>query len=1271
MGHEEIHRKLPFRLVLFFFLVSLFSVAGAMGAAEDYLHFRRISPEDGLPAEQVLCSFQDSRGFLWFGTSDGLVRYDSHEFRVFRPDPKDPHSLGNGNVSDIEEDAQGNLWIATQGGLDLWHRDTERFSHFRYDPANPNSLSEDRISSILLDPDGSLWVGTWGAGLNHFDPRHGKCERFLPTSNRRDHPSVSSIHCLHRDRKGHIWIGTGNEGLYQMDPQAGSIRGYQHDSGDTQSLSHNHVSAIAEDSDGYLWVGTNDGVSRLDPERRSFERFFPDGKDPASLPSRIVDAVLVDSENKVWIGTDGGGLSRYLPTTRNFVHYRHAKYAGHTLASDVVRSIFQDRAGDYWVGHFPDGLSYANRLNTPFQIFRSLPQEKNTLSDEHIMSFLEDPAGDLWVGTDNGGLNHRQKNSGQWTSYRPDPGNPQSLGGKSVLTLLCDHDNRIWVGTWGGGLNRLESMTGSFRRYLPDPNKKDSLSSLNVWRLLEDNQHRLWVATSGGGLDCYLPDQDRFIHHRYDSHDPRSLNSDYVSSLLLSRNGTLWVGTTNGLARWAPEKQSWDRFQSQPGKPGTLSNNDVIDLIEDREGILWVTTGGGGLNRLDPNTSGFENFRVADGLPSDVLRGILQDEQGMLWIASNQGLARLDPHTHKIRIFDEDDGLPGKQFTSNGRLRLRSGSLVFGTTQGFVLFDPKALQANPQVPPVVLTDFEILNRPILPGSPDSLLQKSITEVRRLEIPMRFSVISFKFSALNYRSSKHNQYLFQLEGFDENWRRPGSERRASYTNLDPGSYLFRVMAGNRDGIWNETGVQLEIVIIPPWWRTRWFLGAVILILLAGAGMTGWIISTIRHRIRWREENRERLMAQERERATAEIAETDRKYRELVENANSIILRWTREGRILFLNEFGQLFFGFRADEICGRQVIGTIVPETESGGRNLQALMNQICADPKSHQQIVNENICQDGKRVWITWTNKLVLDPQGQVVEILSIGTDITARKQIEEELRETQTNLERRVAHRTAELAVAKDRAEAADRLKSAFLATMSHELRTPLNSIIGFTGILLQGLAGPLNPEQHKQLEMVQGSGRHLLALINDVLDISKIEAGQLEVASEGFDLRASITKMVGIVSPLAEKKNLALRMELAPEIRTIKSDRRRIEQVLLNLLNNAIKFTERGEVVLQAERIPEKDSSSPSTVLISIIDTGIGIKSEDLHKLFQPFRQVSNGLSRNHEGTGLGLAICRRLLDLMGGEIRVESEWGKGSRFYVTLPQGFSDDESNLPE
>ncbi|MBU1454888.1 MAG: PAS domain S-box protein [Proteobacteria bacterium] len=517
----------------------------------------------------------------------------------------------------------------------------------------------------------------------------------------------------------------------------------------------------------------------------------------------------------------------------------------------------------------------------------------------------------------------------------------------------------------------------------------------------------------------------------------------------------------------------------------------------------------------------------------------------------------------------------------------------------------------------------------------------------------------------------------------------------------------------------------------------------------------------------------------------LRKSEREYRELVMLANSIILRWSPEGQVTFLNEFGQRFFGYSAKEIIGQNLIGTLVSESESDGRDLRTLLKEISGDPVKFERNINENIRRNGERVWIDWTNKIVLDEQGGIKEILSIGSDITVRRHAEQqvhklndELQRHMDTLEQHVAERTAELAAmneeqrailesastgivllrdriivrcnckleeiagyapgeligkstriwypdeetfvtngkivyshmakgetyrqeqqmarkdgslfwvrlslcafdknapfkgavgiiediterreaaeklrkALEAAQAADRIKSAFLATMSHELRTPLNSIIGFTGIMLQGLAGPLNAEQQKQMTMVQNSSRHLLSLINDVLDISKIEAGQLVLTCTSFDLHTSIEKMTKLVSPLAEKKGIELQIDLPDTLAMIATDQRRLEQVILNLLNNAIKFTERGHVDISYRK-------ENNYYLLSFSDTGIGIHGEDLPDLFQPFHQIDTGLARKREGTGLGLSISKKILDIMGGSIEVESQWGQGSTFTIRLPQ-----------
>jgi len=386
--------------------------------------------------------------------------------------------------------------------------------------------------------------------------------------------------------------------------------------------------------------------------------------------------------------------------------------------------------------------------------------------------------------------------------------------------------------------------------------------------------------------------------------------------------------------------------------------------------------------------------------------------------------------------------------------------------------------------------------------------------------------------------------------------------------------------------------------------------------------------------------EKLSSEIKERMIIEkiLIQSEAKYRDLVENANSMILRWTKTGSITFINKYAQSFFGYSEEEIIGKNITGTIVPEIESTGRSISSLVNNIFAKPEAYELSENENIKKNGSRVWVSWTNRPITNEQGEVVEILSVGNDITGRKLAEDLLKLT-----------LEELREAKEKAESADRLKSIFLATMSHELRTPLNSIIGFTGILLQGLAGELNDEQKKQLGMVQKSASHLLALINDVLDLSKIEAGQLTIQLKPFDLINAINKTISIITPLALKKGLSIKTEFDKEPCIFTGDDRRIEQILINLLNNSIKFTEKGGITV----ICRTDSDN---IIMAVKDTGIGISADDKKMLFKPFHQLDSSTIKKYEGTGLGLSIVKKLAEMMNGEISVESEIGKGSTFSV---------------
>jgi signal transduction histidine kinase/streptogramin lyase/ActR/RegA family two-component response regulator len=433
-----------------------------------------------------------------------------------------------------------------------------------------------------------------------------------------------------------------------------------------------------------------------------------------------------------------------------------------------------------------------------------------------------------------------------------------------VITLLGDGGGGLWLGTWGGGANHLDPKTGKFRRYSPRAGVADSLSNIHVWRIIRDSSGQLWFATFAGGLNRYLPAKDAFERFGPIENDATSLNHERIWSLLVSKNGTFWVGTHGGLARYLPSSNSWQQYRAGTAA-NSLTDNCILELMEDREGMLWLGTYDGGLNRFNPGTGEFKAFTVKDGLPSNLVCGVLEDDSGNLWISSFNGLCRLDPKTGKTRVYDERDGLPTRQFTRGTKLRKSTGELLFGSVDGLVSFFPERIEPDRSSLHVVLTHFEAFNKEQRPGAADSPLKTSITQTRVLDIPSRLSAISFQFASLGFRSAESIKYEYMLEGFDQTWQRAGRDRRATYTNLSPGTYRLRIRAANREDLWFTNGEGMELIVRPAWWQNSLVRAMGLFVLLVGAVLVGWIISGKRSQARVRAAEQARLLAAEREKA----------------------------------------------------------------------------------------------------------------------------------------------------------------------------------------------------------------------------------------------------------------------------------------------------------------------------------------------------------------------------------------------------------------------
>jgi signal transduction histidine kinase/ligand-binding sensor domain-containing protein/CheY-like chemotaxis protein/HPt (histidine-containing phosphotransfer) domain-containing protein len=1077
-------------------VVVLAALLGATAAfssppAGSSMRFETLSLEAGLSQATIQAIVQDRQGFLWFATQEGLNRYDGYTFTVFRRDPDDASSLPNDWIWTLHEDPSGFLWIGTNGGgLSRYDPETDRFTHFRARDTYPDGSHANHVRALHVSPSGTVWVGT-DSGLGTLDPEGAGFTPY-PVPDPPDGSKADRVRSIHESRDGLLWVGTDGNGLLRIDPESGEARRYLHDPDDPTTLGSNRVRCILEERHGGLWIGLYDaGIDRTDRRAESFTHVRHDPDDPTSLPHDRVRAILEDSNGDLWIATDGG-LGRRNAETGRFARFRHSAIDPSSLADDRVLSLLQDRGGVIWIGTY-GGLSKWNPLSSAFSLYRDDERTPGRLNGNVVSAFAEDPDGSLWVATYGGGLNRLDVTRGAFELHAHDPDRPGTVSDSRVMSLLVDSTGTLWVGTLTQGLDRFDRERGTFVNHRHDPGDPHSLSANGITAIFEDSAGEIWVGTYRGGLNRLDRASGGFARYAHDPDDPRSLSDDRVLTIYEDRDRVLWIGTEGGgINRYDRRTGSFTSFRNDPDYPESLSSDTAWAIHEDDRRVMWIGTQSGGLNRWDPvnrdaGRGVFKRYTQSDGLASMTVYGILGDDQGNLWLSSNHGLSRFDPRADGFRHFDTSHGLQSHEFNFGAYFRGGDGRLYFGGVNGFNAFHPSQVVDNPHVPPVVLTGFQ--------RADDDAEAVRISGVDAIELTHRDYFVSFEFAALDYAAPERNRYMYRLEGFDEDWIDIGTSRRATYTNLTPGSYTFRVRASNNDDVWNEAGASLGVRVYPPPWKTWWAYS------LFSLGILGLGAAYVR-------------------------------------------------------------------------------------------------------------------------------------------------SQKRRLEREAESTRA-------------------AEAASRAKSEFLSTMSHEIRTPMNGLLGTTELLLHA---ELPASQHRLAEAAHRSASGLLDIFNDVLDYSAIESGKLKLDEVELNLRDVLHGILDLHAEQAAAKSVDLLLYLPDALPlTLRGDPVRMRQILSNLVGNAVKFTERGEVTVRVMSA-DKDRSAVD-LRFEIQDTGVGIAPGHLDDIFNAFSQADSSMTREFGGTGLGLAICKKLVEMLGGEIGVESEPGVGSTFWFTCRLNRGDVEASV--
>jgi len=783
------------------------------------LRFNPISVGDGLSHSTVYSMWQDQQGFMWIGTQDGLNKYDGYGFTIYRYDPLDSTSLASSNISSLTQTTDGMIWIGSWGaGLVEFDPYREVSRAYRHDPNDPASLSNNRAQVVFTDRNGTIWVGTAGGGLNRFQRDSGTFVRYLHDPADSLSLSHNRIWSIDEDPAGNLWIGT-DDGLNRFDPQTETFQTFKHDPAQPQSLSHSRIRTLKVVSETEIWVGTQAGLNRFNPLSGIATHYRHQPDDPNSLSGDVITALYPHhASGTVWVGTTNNGLNRLDPQTGRVSRYQNDPRDPHSLSHNNVRAIYEDRAGMFWVATRRGGVNTFRLVPERFQTWQHDPLNPNSLSDDIIWSIYEDREGILWIGTGDGGLNRWDRKHQQFTHYQHDPADPTTLNQNDVRAIFEDRFGALWIGTDDGGLNRLDRQRGTFTHYEPNPDQPGSLSNKDVTCIYEDQFGLLWIGTDGGGLNRWDRATNTFIHYRHDPRNPHSLSDDLVWLIYETMSGDLWIGTGDGLNRLDRETDTFEVFHQRQETPQPsplyLINDNIRAMYEAPDGVLWIGTSGGGLHQWDRTRQKTQYYTTNDGLPSNVINSILPDENGNLWLSTNQGLSQFDPLAESFRNFDVHDGLQSNVFNPGAGLKTRQGTLFFGGIHGLNEFDAKNIHNNSYIPPVVITSIKRFDQE-LPVEPPLPLANQI------RLPFHHNFFSLEFAGLNFIQSAKNRYVYRLEGFDVNWVRAGTRRYANYTNVPPGTYHFRVRAANNDGVWNTEGASLTILIDPPFWQTWWF------------------------------------------------------------------------------------------------------------------------------------------------------------------------------------------------------------------------------------------------------------------------------------------------------------------------------------------------------------------------------------------------------------------------------------------------------------------
>jgi signal transduction histidine kinase/ligand-binding sensor domain-containing protein/DNA-binding response OmpR family regulator len=1053
------------------------------------INFKHLTINDGLSQNAVFAIMKDSRGFMWFGTKDGLNKYDGYDFLIYQHNPFDSTTLSANYISSLFEDSRGLIWVGTfDRGINVYDRKKDIFHRIDLGKDGLSLRNTFEIKAIDEDSQGNIWVATSGDGLFRVrvnsDNFEFKIKRFIREAGNKNSLGSNQIFSIHCDKNDQLWIGTF-DGLTQFDLQSGIFTNQVIKTKNPKAVetsSENAISSIYESGNGALWFGMTGGLVKFNKADRSY-RYYPHRFDVFRYGWGNIVGIDEDSEGNLWLATPAE-LMKFNVGKETYLSFTHDPNNLQSISFNSISSVYIDNTEILWVGTTGMGIDFYDPKANRFPVFHIKPGQPSRTTSFSVRSILEDDAGDVWVSGEV--LYKWERKTGTIRSFEKSSNEPTAFGNTAIFSMVQSKDGHIWAATTEG-LFRYHPKTENVRLYIHEPGNNNGLPQSEVYTVYEDRQGKIWIATEK--YLCRLDDVENGKFYSVPYHFGPPFYEQVRPVIFQDENLRMWLGTKYGLFRYNPEDETFKLFNNDPVRSTSLINNLVKSICADPvfpERYLWIGTGGG-LSRFDTESEVFFYYTEENGLPNNVIYSILPDDQKNLWISTNKGLSRFTPQNGTFKNYDINDGLQSNEFNTGAYYRSKSGELFFGGIKGFNYFFPSNISENMNTPNVALTKIKVGDKSVTYKTDPHILTKSVEETRQIVLTHKDDIVSFEFAALEFSAPGKNRYAYKLENFNNNWFYTDGERTATYTHLPAGEYVFRVKAANSDGVWNEEGLALDLIVKPPWSRTTFAF------FVFGLG--------------------------------------------------------------LFL-----LVYFLRRYEL------------------NRINIRNQL--------------------------------------------------------KLEKVETDTLRQL-----------------DKLKSQFFANISHEFRTPLTLILGqIESVISSGV----ELKEKAKLHVANRNARRLLTLINQLLDLSKLETGNMELSAVQQNLVSFLKSLFYSFESLAVTKNITLKFESESEFIPVVFDLDKMEKVFNNLVSNAFKFTnENGEIKVSIKKI---DSLF---VEICVEDNGLGIPAEHISNIFDRFYQVDNSSTRNFEGSGIGLALAKELVELHKGIVSVSSREGEGSVFCVRLP------------